>query len=384
MSLALASRGGPLSGIRVVEFAGLGPTPFAGMMLADYGAEVLRIERAGAPPYLGAADFQVLNRSRPSIELDLKQPAGAAFANELLTKADILLEGYRPGVMERLGFGPTTVCAANPKLIYARMSGWGQEGELATLAGHDINYLAMSGALHAIGPAGAPPVPPLNLVADFGGGGMLVFSGILAALVERASSGRGQVIDAAMLDGSALLFAQIAGWQAAGVWHDRRGHNLLDGSAYFYRCYATADAKFIAVGALEQQFHDALLSALGLEPEEFGDRLEPAQWDARSALLAERFRTRTRDEWVTHFAGIDACVSPVLSLEEAEANPANAARRLYVDGEPSAAPRFSRTPAERRSTPGSAGQGGAAALRQWGMTDDQWRPLRDEGLLRAE
>ncbi|GLR46663.1 alpha-methylacyl-CoA racemase [Sphingomonas astaxanthinifaciens DSM 22298] len=368
----------------MIEFAGLGPTPFAGMMLADYGAEVLRIERAGAPPYLGSAAVQYLNRSRASIVLDLKDADGHEFANRLLGSADVLLEGYRPGVMERLGLGPETVCAAHPRLVYARMSGWGQNGPLARAAGHDINYLALSGALHAMGPGDAPPVPPLNLVGDFGGGGMLVVGGILAALVERAGSGRGQLVDAAMLDGAALLFTQIAGWQAGGLWTERRGDNLLDGGAYFYRCYDTADGKFMAVGALEENFHDAFLAGLGFNPCDFPDRLDRRHWDARADRIAARFRARSRAEWTDHFDRLDACVSPVLTLAEAAAHPANVERKVFAGLEPEPAPRFSRTPARRGAAPAAAGSGGLEALRDWAGDDRYWQTLIARGILHAD
>ncbi|WP_300973641.1 CaiB/BaiF CoA-transferase family protein [Sphingomonas sp. LHG3406-1] len=379
---------GPLAGLRVLEFAGLGPTPFAGMMLADQGADVLRIERRDATGHLaGDPRLDTLNRGRGSICLDLKTEEGRDFAAMLSERCDILLEGYRPGVMERLGLGPDRLCAANERLIYARMTGWGQQGPIAGQAGHDINYMALTGALHAMGPAGAPPVPPLNLVADFGGGGMLVVNGILAALVERSRSGRGQVVDAAMVDGVALLMAQIASWQAMGFWRDERGTNVLDGSAYFYRCYETADGGHVAVGALEKPFHDILIEGLGLDPAEFTDHLSPGRWVERSERLERIFRTRSRDEWVAHFDGKDACLSPVLTIAEAPLHPANRERQLMAGlgagWSPAAAPRLSRTPAAPGTPPLPPGEGGQAAIQRWGVPEAMAGELADRGVLDA-
>lgn len=379
---------GPLAGLRVLEFAGLGPTPFAGMMLADHGADVLRIERRGATGHIaGDPRLDTLNRGRSSICLDLKTDGGRDFAASLADGCDILLEGYRPGVMERLGLGPDRLCARNERLIYARMTGWGQQGPLAARAGHDINYMALTGALHAMGPAGAPPTPPLNLVADFGGGGMLVVNGILAALVERASSGRGQVVDAAMVDGVALLMTQIASWQAMGFWADRRGTNVLDGSAYFYRCYRTADGGHVAVGALEKSFHDLLIDGLGLNPADFPDHLSADHWAERSRLLERIFLTRSRDEWVAHFEGRDACLTPVLTIEEAPHHPANRERGLLTSlgagWTPAAAPRLSRTQAAPAASPMSPGEGGREALDRWGFGGSVAQELASAGILDA-
>jgi alpha-methylacyl-CoA racemase len=332
----------PLAGIRVLEFAGLGPTPFAGMMLADLGAEVTQVERPGAPAVsAGDPALDTLQRGRLSLPLDLKDPAAVAEIDARIAKTDVVLEGYRPGVMERLGLGPDRLTALNPKLVYARMTGWGQTGPLAMKAGHDINYIALTGGLHMIGPADRPPVPPLNLVGDFGGGGMFVVTGILAALVERAATGRGKVIDAAMVDGAAVLLAHTYGWRKMGFWSDERGSNLLDGAAYFYRCYRTADDKFIAVGAIEPQFHAQFIEGLGLPLAEFGDHMDRAHWAARSAQIEAVVAARTRDEWEVIFAPLDACVSPVLAPGEVEAYPANAARHVFKDGAPAPAPRFS-------------------------------------------
>lgn len=363
---------GPLAGIRVVEFAGLGPTPFGAMMLADMGADVVRIDRAGAEGFGGGderADF--LNRGRASITANLKSQEGKALALAAAAHADILIEGFRPGVMERLGLGPEPLLAVNPRLIYARMTGWGQSGPLTHKAGHDINYLSLTGALGLIGPFDGPPVPPINYVANFGGGGMLLVVGVLAALVERSVSGRGQVVDAAMVDGASLLATQIFAWTAMGRWRTGRGGNLLDGSAYFYRCYRTADDKFIAVGALEPQFHAALVQGVGLDPADFADHLDPSSWPARNAQFEAIFATRDRDAWITHFAELDACLSPVLTPEEAVAYPANVARSVHVavDGaaQPAPAPRFARTPSSLPAAPVRAGDGGAERLRAWGI-----------------
>jgi alpha-methylacyl-CoA racemase len=379
---------GPLAGIRVVEFAGLGPTPFAAMMLADLGAEVLRIEKLGAPPASpGDRKFDFLNRGRPSIALDLKSHDGIALARDLVAKADVLLEGYRPGVMERLGLGPDALLGAHPRLVYARMTGWGQEGPLARKAGHDINYIAMTGGLYMMGEADRPPTPPVNIYGDFGGGSMFVITGILAALLERATSGRGQVIDAAMIDGASMLLTQIFSWKAMGVWTAGRSTNLLDGAAYFYRCYETADEGYIAVGALEQNFHDELVRGLGMDPAEFPDRLDPTCWPERARRFAAMFRTRSRDAWVETFAPYDACVTPVLTPEEAVTHPVNASRNAHIIGplgvQPSPAPRLSRTPASIGASPGEAGEGGVQALGHWGISTERIDALEKAAVLHA-
>lgn len=382
-----ASAAGPLSGIRIVEFAGLGPTPFAAMLLADYGADVLRIDRKGQPdlsPGDGRQDF--LNRSRSSVALDIKSPEGLALARRLIGKADVLLEGYRPGVMERLQLGPEAAFALNPRLVYARMTGWGQTGPLAHKAGHDINYVALTGGLHMMGSADAPPPPPLNVVGDFGGGGMLVVSGILAALVERQSSGRGQIVDAAMIDGAALLLTQLYAWKAMGFWSSRRAANLLDGGAYFYRCYETAEG-YVAVGAIEPQFHAALIAGLGLNLEDFSDHMNRALWPERSRQLEALFKTRTRDEWIAMLASFDACVSPVLTQDEAVRHPANTGRDVFTRGDspqPNPAPRFSRTPAQIRRPPTLPGESGREALQAWGIPEAEIDTLASRDILLAD
>ncbi|MCR5976327.1 CoA transferase [Gordonia jinghuaiqii] len=338
---------GPLAGVRVVEMPGLGPTPHAAMMLADLGADVIRIRRPGPdlPGPDGITDADAgLYRSRRSVDADVKNPGDLVRIREMITRADILLEGFRPGVMERLGLGPE-ICDAAPQLIYARMTGWGQDGDRAMSAGHDINYLAVTGVLEAMGPAGAPPVPPLSLVGDFGGGSMLLVVGVLAALHDRSRSGVGQVIDAAMVDGAGLLAQLQWSWKAAGRWVSRSEGNLLDGSAPFYATYRCADEKFIAVGALEEKFWQNLIDTLDLG--DLPDRWDRANWPIITAALGARFATRTREEWQEVFAGVDACVTPVLDFDEAAADPVAVQRRSHVrvDGaiQPAPAPRFSRS-----------------------------------------
>ena len=349
------TRRGPLSGLRVLELAGLGPAPFCAMMLADQGATVLRIDRPG-PAHLpglpharpARPELEFLNRGRRSAVLDLKHPRAVDALLRLADTADVLLEGLRPGVTERLGAGPDVCLQRNPRLVYARMTGWGQDGPLAATVGHDIGYIARAGALHALGRAGGPPQFPANLLGDFGGGGMLMAYGICAALVERASSGRGQVVDAAIVDGVASLLAMPLMFLGQGVWRDERGVNLLDGGVPWYDVYETADGRWVAVGALEPRFYDALLAGLGLA--DAPDRRDPQRWPELRALFTARFKDKTRDEWAAVFAGGEACAEPVLSLREAGQDPHLAARQTYVvrDGvvQPGPAPRFSRTPGE--------------------------------------
>ena len=341
---------GSLEGLKVVEFAGLGPAPFCCMLLADHGADVLRIARPGTHEEAAHADpTDVLARGRRTVSLDLRQSAGVAAALALIAQADVLVEGFRPGVMERLGLGPEVCLERNPALVYGRMTGWGQSGPLAHAAGHDINYVALSGALHAIGRPGDAPVPPMNLVGDFGGGGMMLAFGLMAALYEARRSGRGQVIDAAMTDGAALLSAMIYGMKSAGRWTSQRGENLLDGGAPFYDTYACADGKYIAIGAIEPQFYAQLRARCGIEDALFDAQMEAARWPLLKLRLADIFRTRTRAEWCALLEGSDACFAPVLDWDEAPEHPHNRARDTFVclDGvtQPAAAPRFSRTPA---------------------------------------
>ncbi|QPH52982.1 CaiB/BaiF CoA transferase family protein [Pontivivens ytuae] len=355
---------GPLKGIRVVEFAGLGPGPFAAMWLADMGADVVRIDRPGGGD-LFPMDYDVLARGRRSVVADLKSEEGHALALSLIGKADLLIEGFRPGVMERLGLGPDVALAANPRVIYGRMTGWGQDGPLAHAAGHDIDYIALTGALHAIG--SEAPVPPLNLVGDFGGGGMYLVAGLLAALVERGTSGKGQVVDAAITDGTAHLMAMIYGMAANGLWQDRRASNALDGAAHYYRCYECADGKWLAVGAIEPQFYACLLELTGADCT--APQHDPASWPELSARLAALFATRPRAEWMELLEGTDACVAPVLSLAEAPEHPHNAARRTFEtrDGvtQPAPAPRLSRTPGALDRPPPARGADLDDVLKDW-------------------
>ncbi len=338
---------GPLDGVRVIEIASLAPAPFGCMVLSDLGADVLRVERPASCAPDRPAPVDPLTRGRRSIGLNLKDPEGISLLLRLIEPADVLVEGFRPGVTERLGFGPDVCAARNPRLIYARMTGWGQDGPLAPTAGHDIDYIGISGALHPIGRAGERPVPPLNLVGDFGGGGMLLAIGVLAALVERGNSGAGQVVDAAMVDGSALLTSFIYGLRARGGWQDERGVNLLDGGAPFYDTYATADGKYVAVGALEPQFYAALLAGLGLTGADLPAQLDLSGWPVLRQRFTEIFTQRTRDEWTGVFAGTDACVAPVLSPAEAPAHPHNVARGVFAEvggiTQPAPAPRFGRS-----------------------------------------
>ncbi len=374
----------PLANIRIVEISGLGPTPFGTMLLADLGAQVLRIERVGADNPLGGDQrFDFIHRGRPSVAIDIKSSHGANAVRRMAKTADVLIEGFRPGTMERLGLGPEVLTAENERLIYARMSGWGQDGPLSNKAGHDINYLAMSGGLYSMGPHDSPPTPPLNLVGNFGGGGTFLAIGILAALHERSTSGRGQVIDVAMLDGITVLLTQLASWSQMGRWRAGRGGNLLDGSAYFYRSYETADRRHIAVGALEHQFHDAFVAALGLDPLKFQDHLNPASWQERTELIAPIILQESLDFWMNVYEDVDACVSPVLSLREAVDHPANRARNLFaVDEEawqPNPAPRFSRS--RHRSYDGSSSSPlEAVSLTDWGLSFEEIASLQRNGI----
>lgn len=376
---------GPLKGIRILEFAGIGPGPFCAMLLADLGAEVVRLDRKEGPPGT-RQDF--VGRGRRSVVLDLKSPAAIEAALRLVEGADALIEGFRPGVMERLGLGPEVCLSRNPRLVYGRMTGWGQDGPLAHSAGHDMNYIALTGALWSIGRAGERPVPPLNLVGDYGGGGMLLAMGLLAALLEAKGSGRGQVVDAAMVDGAALLMAPIYAMLARGRWQNERGANMLDGAAPWYDTYECADGRFLSVGPIEPQFFELLLRTLGLDPAQHAGRMEPAHWPALKAELTAIFRTRTRDDWAGLFEGTDACVAPVLDLREAPAHPHNAARGTFQqrDGavQPAPAPRFSRTPAAPGLPPPLRGEHTGQVLAEWGFAARDIEALRQAGAIPAE
>ena len=377
---------GPLTGVVVVELAGLGPAPFCGMVLADMGARVVRFDRigGGAEP-IGSPSHDLHNRGKWSIAVDLKNPDGLAIVLRQVENADILIEGFRPGVAERLGVGPEVCFDLNPALVYGRMTGWGQTGSMAARAGHDINYIALSGALHAIGPA-EKPIPPLNLVGDFGGGGMLLAVGVLAALTHARSTGVGQVVDAAMTDGSALLMASHHGFAADGWWDSSsREVNLLDGGAPFYSVYETSDGNHMAVGALEPQFFAALLDRLGFEPDDFPAQIERDRWEEMRDLFAGRFREKTRDEWTAVFQGSDACVAPVLSMEEAQQHPHNRERGTFVqiDGvaQPGPAPRFDNTSSQVRRSPALPGEHTDQVLADLGFSPSQVGKLKGSGAV---
>jgi alpha-methylacyl-CoA racemase len=383
---------GPLSGLKVIEMVGIGPCPFAAMMLADMGADVIRIDRKpdpGAPnpyPMLGTK-FDVMARGRRSLALDLKDPRARQLLLDLVAKADVLVEGFRPGVMERLGLGPDACLERNPRLVYGRVTGWGQTGPLSQAAGHDLNYVALSGMLHAMGREGSPPAPPLNLVGDFGGGAMMLAFGVVCAAFEAKQSGKGQVVDAAMTDGAALLGAMMYGLRAFGSWSDQREANLLDGGAPFYDCYACADGKAISIGAIEPQFYAQLLELAGVEDPQFRKQWRQADWPELKRKFADLFATRTRDEWCRLLEGTDVCFAPVLDMAEAPRHPHNAARATFVerDGvtQPAPAPRFSRTPAEIGAGPSSPGQDSAAVLADWGWSAASVDALRRAGIVQA-
>ena len=377
---------GPLAGLKVLELEAIGPAPFCGMLLADMGADVLLVDRP-TDPGLGferKRSSDVMLRGRRSITLDLKTPAGIAAMLELIDRADALIEGFRPGVIERMGLGPDILLARNPRLVIGRMTGWGQDGPLAPRAGHDIDYIALSGALHAIGNAGGRPVPPLNLVGDFGGGGMLLGFGVLAALIEAQRSGKGQVVDAAMVEGAGLLTTMFWGMAAEGQWSDRRGENVLDSGAPWYDTYETRDGRFVAIGAIERKFYAELLQRLGLADEALPPQHDRTGWPALRARFAEVIRTKTRDEWSAVFSDSDACFAPVLSFAEAKAHPHNAARGAHVTvggiDQPAPAPRFSRTPGAVRRPPPERGALGGEALAEWGFSPAEIERLRAAGL----
>ena len=362
------ARMGPLEGVKVVELAGIGPAPFACMMLAELGADVLRIDRPGGGLSMGPPELDLVNRGRRSVALDLKNPAAVDVVRRLVAQADVLVEGFRPGVAERLGVGPEACHAINPRLVYGRMTGWGQDGPLAQTAGHDIDYLAVSGALHLIGRAGGPPQVPANLLGDFAGGSLYLVIGVLAALHDAQRDGQGQVVDAAIVDGSAHLTTMLLGALASGTWKQERGTNLLDTGAPFYDVYETSDGKHVAVGALEPQFYAELIEILELT---VPDRNDPANWPALRKLLTETFRQRTQAEWTEVFDGSDACVSPVLPL--ASDHPHLAARGTFVNDhgvrQAAPAPRFARTPTRLDRPPARAGEHTREALADWGITD---------------
>jgi alpha-methylacyl-CoA racemase len=385
------SRSGPLHGIKIIELAGIGPSPFTAMMLADAGAQVIRLERApaGAPEQAAAKSgphWDLLNRSRPSVGIDLKHPEALELVLHLVEQADGLIEGFRPGVAERLGVGPEACRARNRALVYGRMTGWGQDGPMASMAGHDIDYIAIGGVLWSLGRAGSPPVPPINLVGDFGGGGMLLAFGMVAALLEAARSGEGQVVDAAMVDGAATLMTMVHSFHDSGLWNEERGTNLLDTGAPFYEVYETADGKYFAAGGIETKFYAALLEGLGLaDDESFPAQMDRAQWPAMKERFAAVFRTKTRDEWEAVFDGTDACAVPVLTPWEAHRHPHNAARSTFVEVagvvQPAPSPRFSRTPSSISRPPSPPGADTVSGLREWGVDEGTVAKLRETGAL---
>jgi alpha-methylacyl-CoA racemase len=377
---------GPLTGYRVLELAGIGPGPFACMMLCDLGAEVLRVDRLGGRRGLEGLPANILDRGRRSVAVDLKHPEGAEVVLRLVEAADALVEGYRPGVAERLGIGPDAALARNPRLVYGRMTGWGQDGPYAPMAGHDINYIALAGALAHIGRAGQRPVPPLNLVGDFGGGGMFLAFGVVCALLEASRSGQGQVVDAAMVDGSAILMAMMHGLSAMGLWSEPREANLIDGGAHFYDVYETADGGYVSIGSLEPQFYAELLRLTGLEGEnDLPAQMDRSEWPAMKERLAAVFMGKTRDEWCRLMEGTDVCFAPVLSMREATEHPHNRARGTFVEVEgvtqPAPAPRFSRTPGAIAGPPAAPGAHTDEALADWGLSDDEIANLRSTGAV---
>jgi len=378
---------GPLKGIRVVEIAGIGPGPFCAMMLADMGADVIRIDRADRVRGggSGAPSFDLLNRGRRSAGVDLKKPEGVELVLRLVEGADGLLEGFRPGVMEKLGLGPDVCLARNPKLVYGRMTGWGQEGPMAQAAGHDINYIALAGALDPIGRAGEGPLPPLNLVGDFGGGGLMLAFGMVCALVERQTSGRGQVVDAAMVDGAAILMTMFHGFRQAGLWEEKRGANLLDTGAWFYDAYECRDGKYVSIGSLEPQFYAELLRRTGLDRDSLPPQMDRSQWPAMKERMRALFRTKTRDEWCALMEGSDVCFAPVLSMGEAVEHPHNRQRKTFVESggfvQPAPAPRFSRTPGEIQGPAPHAGQHTERVLADWGVPESEIARLRSSGAI---
>ena len=372
---------GPLDGLKVLELAGIGPSPYACMLLADLGANVLRLER-GDPDADATVSWDLLNRSRPSVALDMKNEAGRDLVLELCEQAEVLIEGFRPGVTERLGLGPDDVWARNPRLVYGRMTGYGQDGPLTQSAGHDINYIAISGALWPLGRAGEKPVAPMNLVGDFGGGALFLAFGVLAAVLSARESGEGQVVDAAMVDGSASMLAMTHSFLNMGFWKEERGVNILDSGAHFYEVYETSDHKYVAVGAVEDKFYAELLEGLGLGNVELPAQMDRASWPAMKERFATVFASRTRDGWTSIFAAVDACVSPVLSPREAAAHSFNTERDVFTTNDviqPHPAPRFSKTPGMIQSPPRSPGAGTREGLLNWGIDEQRQASLRAAG-----
>jgi len=377
---------GPLKGVKIIEVGGIGPGPLCGMFLSDMGAEMLRVDRLR---YEGMfpldTKYDPLMRNRKSVRMDLSRPEGIETMFKLIERADALQEGFRPGVMEKMGLGPDVCLQRNPKLVYGRMTGWGQDGPLSSASGHDINYIALSGALHTIGRPGEKPVPPLNLVGDFGGGGMLLAFGMACALFEAQRSGRGQVVDAAMVDGVAALMAMMYGMKAGGMWQDERGVNLIDGGAHFYDTYETADGKYVSVGSIEPQFYALLLKHTGIDDPDFKNQMDMSKWPGNKKKITAVFKTKTRDEWCEIMEGTDICFAPVLSLEEAPEHPHNKARNTFVQvGEvmqPGPAPRFSRTQPDVPAPAPKYGENTESALADWGVSNDEIKALKAGGVI---
>jgi len=373
---------GPLSGVKVIEFAGIGPGPFCAMMLSDMGAEVIRIDRKGEKRF-GRLD--ITSRGRRSVALNLKHPEGVRTALKLIEKSDALIEGFRPGVMERLGLGPEECLKCNPRIVYGRMTGWGQYGPLSNSAGHDINYIALTGALYSIGRPSEPPVPPLNLVGDFGGGAMMLAFGLVCGLLEARTSGVGQVVDAAMTDGASLLMTMIYAYKAKGLWSNKRGTNRFDGGAHFYDTYECADGKYVSIAAYEPQFYDLFLKTCGIGDPIFEAQMDVAKWPELKRKLSQLFKTKTREEWCAIMEGTDICFAPVLDMDEAPKHPHNQARETFIeiDGviQPAPAPRFSRTPPEVQGPPPLAGEHNESVLSNFGFTKGEIDQLREDGVI---
>ncbi|MBO0335279.1 CoA transferase [Sneathiella sp. CAU 1612] len=379
---------GPLSGYKIVEMGGIGPGPMCAMLLADLGADIVRIDRLSDPGLgsMPSSRNSLLMRSRRSVAVDTKSEAGREVVLKLIEQADGLIEGFRPGVMERMGLGPDEALKRNPKLVYGRMTGWGQDGPMAKAAGHDINYIALSGVLHAIGRKGEAPVPPLNLVGDFGGGALYLALGLVCGILEAQKSGKGQVVDTAMVDGAASLMTIFFGLMSAGNWKDERGVNMLDTGAHYYGVYETADGKYVSIGSIEKKFYKELLERTGLDKEDLPPQLDQKSWPILKARLTEVFKTKTRDEWDEIMLGTDVCYAPVLSIMEATQHPHNTHRKTFVEYEgivqPAPAPRFSRTEGAIQSPPCLPGEHTVEAMRDWGIADDTIDELRNAGVIK--
>ena len=377
---------GPLKGFRIIELAGLAPVPYAGMILADFGAELIRVDRPGAPGMLPDATADALARGKQSVAINLKDPRGIELLLKLAESADALIEPFRPGVMEKLGLGPDVLAERNPRLVYARLTGYGQQGPYASMAGHDINYVAMSGVLHLLGRENDKPEPPINLLGDFAGGGMLCAMGVVMALLERERSGKGQVIDSAMVDGAASLASFIFGFQAQGYWKAERGTNLLDGAAHFYGTYETSDKRWLSVGAIEPQFYAALIEGMGLAADDLPAQMDQSAWPAMKEKFASVFSGRSRDEWCAVFDGTDACVAPILAIDEVASHPHSVERESFVAGVsgppvPAPSPRLLRTPGMAGSKAPAIGQHTANILSDLGLSGDEQEVLKADGVV---